>query len=95
VATILVSELANGDLLDVWIYVAGDSEQAADRLIDEFARVFDQLAENPALGRLRDDLGSPLRSFPVKTYLVFYRPVHDGIEIARVLSGYRDLAELI
>jgi len=95
VASVFVSDLANSDLLEVWIYVAEDSEEAADGLIDEFARLFDQLADNPGLGRLRDDLGSRLRSFPVKTYLVFYRPLDDGVEVARVLSGYRDLAALL
>ncbi|NET00841.1 MAG: type II toxin-antitoxin system RelE/ParE family toxin [Sphaerospermopsis sp. SIO1G1] len=39
----------------------------------------------------RDELVVGLRSFPVEDYLIFYFPVENGIEIARVLSGYRDL----
>jgi hypothetical protein len=37
VASVFVSDLANSDLLEVWIYLAEDSEEASDGLIDEFA----------------------------------------------------------
>ena len=39
-----------------------------------------------------------VRVFPVsrfKKYLVFYRPVADGIEILRVLHGARDIDDLL
>jgi toxin ParE1/3/4 len=39
----------------------------------------------------RDKLLPSLRSFPVENYLIFYRPIAAGIEILRVVSGYRDL----
>lgn len=32
-----------------------------------------------------------LRSFPVGSYLVFYVPASDGIEIVRVMSGRQDI----
>ncbi|MCH8218950.1 MAG: type II toxin-antitoxin system RelE/ParE family toxin [Planctomycetes bacterium] len=35
-----------------------------------------------------------IRSLPVKRYLVFYRVASDTLEIARVLSGYRDIETL-
>ncbi|NES81639.1 MAG: type II toxin-antitoxin system RelE/ParE family toxin [Moorea sp. SIO2B7] len=35
-----------------------------------------------------------LRSFPIDDYLIFYRPLDNGIEILRVISGYRDLEKL-
>jgi toxin ParE1/3/4 len=43
------------------------------------------------MGRPRDELAVGLRSLPVGDYLVFYRSGKDGIEVARILSGYRDL----
>jgi toxin ParE1/3/4 len=43
------------------------------------------------MGRLWDELVPPLRSFPIGRYLIFYRPVNNGIQIMRVVSGYRDL----
>nr|WP_148663558.1 type II toxin-antitoxin system RelE/ParE family toxin [Bosea vaviloviae] len=32
-----------------------------------------------------------IRSFPVGNYVLFYRPLADGIELVRVLSGYQDI----
>jgi toxin ParE1/3/4 len=43
------------------------------------------------MGRARDNLASNLRSFPVKKFVIFYRPVDDTIEIMRVLYGARDI----
>ena len=36
-----------------------------------------------------------VRFWPVGRYLVIYRPAVDGIDIVRVLSGYRDIASLL
>ncbi|XWK91565.1 MAG: type II toxin-antitoxin system RelE/ParE family toxin [Phormidium sp.] len=49
------------------------------------------LADFPNIGRNRDDLQPGLRSFPVDSYLIFYRQMAGGIEIVRFVSGYRDL----
>lgn len=46
------------------------------------------------MGRKRDELLPLLRSFGVDDYLIFYRPIESGIEILRVVSGYRDLDAL-
>jgi toxin ParE1/3/4 len=48
----------------------------------------------PELGRLREELSPRLRSFPVGRYVIFYRPMENRIEIARVLHGARDLPPL-
>jgi toxin ParE1/3/4 len=39
-------------------------------------------------------LAPTLRGFAVDDYIVFYYPISDGINIARVVSGYRDLEDL-
>ena len=49
------------------------------------------LANFPNMGRKREELLTSLRSFPVDDYLIFYRQIEGGIEILRVVSGYRDL----
>ena len=46
------------------------------------------------MGTRREALAPGLRSFPVGNYLVFYRVTEGGIELARVLHGMRDLADL-
>jgi toxin ParE1/3/4 len=79
------------DLIEVWSYVAGDSEAAADRLLDRIESALAMLSETPFAGRARPELAADLRSFPVGNYVLFYRPLSVGIELVRVLSGYRDI----
>ena len=49
------------------------------------------LVENPLAGRERPELQKDLRSFPVGSYVVFYVPLSDGIEVARVMNGRQDI----
>ncbi len=51
------------------------------------------LAANPLAGRARSELHEGLRSFPVGSYVVFYSPTPEGVEIVRVLHGRRDISE--
>ena len=32
-----------------------------------------------------------VRSFPVRSYVIFYLPVSDGIEVVRVMNGRQDI----
>jgi plasmid stabilization system protein ParE len=41
--------------------------------------------------RGRGELAASLRSFPVGNYIVFYLPLPDGINVVRILNGYRDI----
>ncbi|HEX7897331.1 MAG TPA: type II toxin-antitoxin system RelE/ParE family toxin [Planctomycetota bacterium] len=91
---VLLSARAQSDLEEIWLHVAQDSPAAADRLLDRIRQVCGKLAQAPRLGRRRPELARGLRSFPVATYLVFYRSGRKGIGVARVLSGYRDLEAL-
>jgi toxin ParE1/3/4 len=45
----------------------------------------------PGCGREEPKLGADLRSFPVGSYLIFYRPAANGIALVRVLHGARDI----
>ena len=85
---------AEKDLDDIWLYVAQDDPDAANRLIDAIIESFLLLAENPLMGRERSELGPPLRSIPVGNYLIFHRPIENGIEVVRVLYGARNLQAL-
>jgi toxin ParE1/3/4 len=50
------------------------------------------LAEQPNIGRVRDELAKDMRSFPLGRYVIFYVVLPNGIEVVRVLHGARDLA---
>ncbi|HTO63621.1 MAG TPA: type II toxin-antitoxin system RelE/ParE family toxin [Bradyrhizobium sp.] len=47
--------------------------------------------QNPLAGRQRADIQRGLRSFPVGSYVIFYVPLPDGIEVVRVMHGRQDI----
>ena len=79
------------DMDEIWAYIAEDNVVAADGLIDEFYQTTRTLADNPKLGRPREDLSYGLRSLHVGNYVIFYHPHADGVIVIRVLHGARDL----
>ena len=62
------TELAENDLTDIWLYIAEDNPDAADRFID---RIYDTchktLVPSPESGRARPELADSLRAFPSAT----------------------------
>ena len=89
-----ISRRATIDELDIWLHVAGQSADAADRLIDAFQKNYQTLADFPGLGQTCEQLGCGLRCFPVGNYVVYYRPIQSGIEVVRVIHGARDVRDL-
>jgi toxin ParE1/3/4 len=79
------------DVTSIWQFIADDNVKAADALIDRIEATFDMLAQAPLAGRARPDLRSNLRSFTVRSYVIFYVPVSDGIEVVRVMHGRQDI----
>lgn len=88
-----LSPEAKQDLDDIFDYVAREAGIAtAERLIDDITDRLPFLASNPAAGRQREELEAGARSFPVGSYIVYYRRSPIGIDIARILHGKRDQA---
>jgi toxin ParE1/3/4 len=48
------------------------------------------LAALPMMGRERDELAPRLRSLPLSPYVIFYYPLQNGVDIARILHSSRD-----
>ncbi len=90
-AELIIAPLAEEDLEFIWLYIADDQPDNADRYLDHLLKKAQLLAENPKIGVLRDELRAGLYSFPADHYLFFYRPVSNGIELARVLHSSRDI----
>jgi toxin ParE1/3/4 len=90
-AIILKKPLAEVDLLDTWDFIANESLEKADSFLQKIENKLKILAENPGMGRKRDELLPGLRSFPVGSYLIFYYPINQGIEVIRVFHGARDI----
>jgi toxin ParE1/3/4 len=91
---VLHSRKAQEDLISIWFYIAGDNIEAADNLLDVIGDTCAILSDNPKLGQARPDIEIEMRYFPVKNYLILYRELISGIEVVRVISGYRDLNEI-
>ncbi len=89
-----VAAAAEEDLKEIWARVAEHNPEAANKLIKEITRRFTILRDNPRMGREQDKLLVDLRSFTVKSYLIFYQPFEGGIEILRVVHGSRDVESI-
>ncbi len=85
---------AKQDLKEINEYLARYSPAAARSLKEKIKQQCQLLADFPGIGRNRHGFEPGLRSFPIDDYLIFYRPITMGIEIVRVVSGYRDLDSL-
>jgi toxin ParE1/3/4 len=82
---------ADTDLDSIWHYIAADSVNAADRLMNRIGTVFAMLVQNPLAGRDRSEFAPGLRSFAVGNYLIFYIAQSNGVEIVRVMHGRQDI----
>jgi toxin ParE1/3/4 len=88
------SEKAVQDLDNICDYIAQQNPAAASKLFDAIRNKCRQVAQFPNMGKPCDRLSKNLRGFSVGNTIIFYYPRSDGIDIARVLSGYRDLEAL-
>lgn len=88
----VLSADAAADLNDIWDYIAADSVDAADRLVEKLFDAFEALGRTPGMGHSREDLTTyRVRFWPVGPYLVIYRAERSLIEIAAVTHGSRDI----
>lgn len=82
------------DLEEIFLYIARDGFRAARRMVQRIKQVLRMLAKNPLLGELRPELMPDLRSFSVGNYVVYYLPARNGVDVARILHGARDVTRL-
>jgi toxin ParE1/3/4 len=88
-----ISPEANRDLIEIGLYIArqSGSQERADSFLDFIQQTCQMLSTQPAVGELRTEFATGrYRSFSVGNYAIYYRPVTDGILIARILHGARD-----
>jgi len=81
---------AAADVLEIWDFIADDSFLEADRWVDRLDEKLRLWATQPLIGRPRDELASGLRSMPFGRYVVYFMPMHDGIDVVRVLHSTQD-----
>jgi toxin ParE1/3/4 len=94
VKRIAFTDLANDDLIDIWVNIAPDNELAADRLVDEIHEIARKLVAFPKMGRSAKVLRMGARMFPHGDFMIVYLEMTYGIAVLRVVHGARDLTAL-
>ena len=97
-APILLSELAQSDLDDIWRYIAQErSPDIADTVLARLYGALEVLSRAPHIGKPRPEFLDTPRSFAVRPHMIFYEPLRNygGIGVWRVLHGARDLQKIV
>jgi toxin ParE1/3/4 len=93
-ARVTLAQSAQTDLLEAWLYIAEENQQAADRMLDAIENEAHTLLLQPLMGRARPELADRVRSWPTSTpYILFYLTDDDGITVLRVLHHARDVRQ--
>lgn len=84
------------DLDEIWEYIAADSIDAADRVLNKIAEAFEQLAQTPGIGHYREELADKRHRFHlVHFYLIVYRWETKPLQIIRILHAARDVQAIL
>ena len=92
--TCLISPEASQDLDKIFDYFASRNVDAGERFVIAFEKKCENLLQFPNMGRSYEDIESSLRGVPLDNYIILYRLIDNGVEIVRVVSGYRNLEYL-
>jgi len=92
----ILTPRAKRDVNEIWDYIAGDSIEAADRVLKALEHAMRMLARNPGTGHWREELADTRhRFFPVYSYLIVYRSEVKPIQVIRVLHAARDVQSIL
>jgi plasmid stabilization system protein ParE len=95
-SSFIFSPAAQQDLIEIWQYIAEDNLRAADKVIQTIQEKCNLLSQQPNIGHRRTDLTNrPVLFWPVYNYLIVYKSDSTPLEIVRILSGYRNIIELL
>jgi len=96
------SKEAREDLFEIFVTIAVDNLDAAERTYFKLEDRAESLISTPHMGMRRPEIAEPARVLVEGPYLILYRTypdVHlgsvDEIEILRVVHGSRDLSRVL
>jgi toxin ParE1/3/4 len=90
----IISPEASKDLDEIIDYFVSLNLEAGERFVNAFEQKCKNLVNFPNMGRSYAEIEPTLRGVLLDKYIILYRLIEDGIEIVRVVSGYRDLESL-
>ena len=88
---ILRTRQSREDYVSIEDYIAQSSPQNAALISRLFDERLQMLASNNLMGRPRPELAPNLRSWNVHRFVLFYRPIDDGVMLIRVLHASMDI----
>ena len=91
---LIIAPSAQQDLSDIYDYIARDKPIAAANWVEKIEEKCKLIAATPEFGERRPEYGVNIRSSVVGRYVIFFRPIENGIEVARVIAGDRDIRAL-
>lgn len=88
------SRHAKEDLINIWLWIARDSQASADAVIDRIEQRAALLMRYPEMGPARPEIGEGARSLVIERWLILYRRRNDDVQIVRVIDGAYDVSRL-
>ena len=89
------TEPAVADLENIQDYIARDSSEYADAIVERLILSVEQLLPFPASGRLVPEVKDPrVRELLIESYRVIYRVKKGAVQILTIVHGARDLARM-
>lgn len=78
-------------------YLEQAGYRVARQMLVEFVETLRFLARTPGAGHVREDLAEdrPILFWPMRDYLILYKPNTDPLEILSIFRGSRDVPALI
>ena len=86
---------AETDAVEIWVYIARDNEAAADGMIDQIESRLASLSRMPLSAEAVPYIDPDVRRSSVGNYVIYYRPIDDGIQVLRILHGARQPEDLV
>ena len=93
-AKLVIVLSARQDLTDIFDYIARDKPIAAANWVEKIEEKCKLIATTPEFGERRPEYGTEVRSSALGRYVIFFRPIKNGIEVLRVIAGDRDVRSL-
>jgi len=101
VADYVLDPCIETELEEITGFIAKDNPAAAIKVLEAAERTFQLLADRPGLGRPRATKNPRLRNLRFRSilafnrYLVFYRPIPNGIQVLHVYHSSRNIDALL
>ena len=85
------------DLSKIWDYTFEVwSEKQADKYYDGLISNFEEIAENPDLGKIYEGISKQLLGMKANRHIIYYRTLNENyVEITRILHERMDLKNRI